>query len=145
MQLWLSETVQKSVGDFVKWRSTDGDACCSSCQKKGKIMTRSVVKSCPKTLLVHLTRLSVTSNFLVRKDNSHISINDIIEVEKTKYSLAGMIMHHGPSEGNGHYTNKIKVDKEGSGAIWYTFDDDRVIASPFMSASKSTVQNCYAI
>lgn len=107
-----------------KWKS-------KKLNKEVKAYKRLLVKKYAKYLIIHLKRFSYT-NFS-SKNSKNIKFDELIELNKNKYELRGLIKHMGTTSG-GHYISCVKKSK-----TWYLCNDSSVSKVDI----NNYLDNCY--
>ena len=126
ISLNVTSSIQDSFENFQEISLMDGKVQCSFCKTKEEFKKNYQINKLSNNLILHIRRFilnnkpskNIQAEYI--KDNSHINIPDILEIDNNKYDLRGFIVHLGRI-GGGHYkfVGKNLVNK------WNIYDDSR--------------------
>jgi ubiquitin C-terminal hydrolase len=116
----------EQTGDITERPCPTCAATCAKCSSK--------MIHCPDILFVMVMRFSGQ-----RKNNKDVPLQtELLLKNNTKYSLVGVIHHHGLSSSSGHYTAQICCSN-----VWLSCDDSRVVPSSLQQRSSTAYILCY--
>lgn len=99
-------------------------------KQKEDVIKETCIKKFPKILCLHLKRF--TNN--LKKIRFNVNFDLILNINKNKYELFGLVMHSGTFDG-GHYYVIIKNENE----KWYNFNDTNVNNCNINNINKSQI------
>ncbi|KGN61042.1 ubiquitin carboxyl-terminal hydrolase 23 [Cucumis sativus] len=128
-----ADSIYKAFKNFTTPELLDGGERqyqCQQCKQKVKALKQFTVHKAPYVLTIHLKRFQ--SYNLEEKIHKKIHFGPTLDLAPfvsgsyadgdLKYTLYGVLVHHGGSTRSGHYYCYVRT----SSAMWYALDDNRV-------------------
>ncbi|CAK9315073.1 unnamed protein product [Citrullus colocynthis] len=128
-----ADSIYKAFKNFTTPELLDGGERqyqCQRCKQKVKALKQFTVHKAPYVLTIHLKRFQ--SYNLEEKIHKKIQFGPTLDLSPfvsgsyadgdLKYTLYGVLVHHGGSTRSGHYYCYVRT----SSAMWYALDDNRV-------------------
>ncbi|XP_038889715.1 ubiquitin carboxyl-terminal hydrolase 23 isoform X2 [Benincasa hispida] len=128
-----ADSIYKAFKNFTTPELLDGGERqyqCQRCKQKVKALKQFTVHKAPYVLTIHLKRFQ--SYNLEEKIHKKIHFGPTLDLTPfvsgsyadgaLKYTLYGVLVHHGGSTRSGHYYCYVRT----SSAMWYALDDNRV-------------------
>lgn len=119
-----NSSINDCLYNFIKNEKLN-DAICEKCKNKTLIKKTTIWKF-PNILIIQLNRFIYINNYITRKINYNVLLQDTINIKSNNYvhnyKLNSYIEHFGGNSANiGHYTANIFYNNE-----WYNTNDDVV-------------------
>ncbi|XP_022158147.1 ubiquitin carboxyl-terminal hydrolase 23 isoform X2 [Momordica charantia] len=128
-----ADSIYKAFKNFTTPELLDGGERqyqCQRCKQKVKALKQFTVHKAPYVLTIHLKRFQ--SYNLEEKIHKKIQFGPTLDLKPfvsgsyadgdLKYTLYGVLVHHGGSTRSGHYYCYVRT----SSGMWYALDDNRV-------------------
>ena len=125
------------------------DVRCQKCRTLENAIQRAKISLAPDTLCLQLQRFRRQNN-VIKKNQTEVTFPlvglDLTKwslEKKEKYSLVGVVCHHGEDVEAGHYTAFVYSEDRKS---WYSSNDKNVLPVRVTEVtSKSTLSSCYML
>ncbi|KAJ0090143.1 hypothetical protein Patl1_14670 [Pistacia atlantica] len=133
LEIHKADSVHKALTNFTAAELLDGGEKqyqCQRCKQKVRALKQLTVHKAPYVLTVHLKRFR--SHDPGQKIDKKVQFGPTLDMKPfvsgsyegdLKYTLYGVLIHHGWSTHSGHYYCFIRT----SSGMWYSLDDNRVV------------------
>ncbi|KAK4783573.1 hypothetical protein SAY86_007947 [Trapa natans] len=140
LEIAKADSLQKAIRHFTAPEQLDGGERqyqCQNCKQKVRALKQLTIHKAPYVLTVHLKRFHFHD--LGQKINKNVNFDTTLDLKPfvsgphdgdLKYSLYGVLVHHGWSTHSGHYYCYVRTSTN----MWYSLDDNQV-----RQVSESTV------
>ncbi|KAK4797526.1 hypothetical protein SAY86_029852 [Trapa natans] len=140
LEIAKADSLQKAIRHFTAPEQLDGGERqyqCQNCKQKVQALKQLTIHEAPYVLTVHLKRFHFHD--LGQKINKNVNFDTTLDLKPfvsgphdgdLKYSLYGVLVHHGWSTHSGHYYCYVRTSTN----MWYSLDDNQV-----RQVSESTV------
>ncbi|OWM72809.1 hypothetical protein CDL15_Pgr021115 [Punica granatum] len=140
LEIAKAESLPKAIRHFTAPEQLDGGERqyqCQKCKQKVRALKQLTIHKAPYVLTIHLKRFH--SHDPGQKINKNVSFDTTLDFKPfvsgpyegdLKYSLYGVLVHHGWSTHSGHYYCYVRTSTN----MWYSLDDNQV-----RQVSESTV------
>lgn len=132
LEIAKADTLMKALGHFTAAEHLDGGAKqyqCQKCREKVRALKQLTIHKAPYVLTIHLKRFH--SHDPGQKINKSVRFDTTLDFKPfvsgpydgdLKYSLYGVLVHHGWSTHSGHYYCYVRTSTN----MWYSLDDNQV-------------------
>ncbi|KAK2646741.1 hypothetical protein Ddye_021936 [Dipteronia dyeriana] len=133
LEIIKAESVYKALTNFTAAEMLDGGEKqyqCQRCKQKVRALKQLTVHKAPYVLTVHLKRFRAHDPG--QKIDKKVQFGATLDMKPfvsgsyegdLKYTLYGVLVHHGWSTHSGHYYCFVRT----SSGMWYSLDDNRVV------------------
>ncbi|KAF8033764.1 hypothetical protein BT93_C0123 [Corymbia citriodora subsp. variegata] len=146
LEIAKADSVMKALKHFTAPEQLDGGERqyqCQRCKQKVRALKQLTVHKAPYVLTIHLKRFQDLS----QKINKSVCFDTALDLKPfvsgayegdLKYTLYGVLVHHGWSTHSGHYYCYVRTSTN----MWYSLDDNQVHQ---VSESKVLQQKAYML
>ncbi|XP_030510661.1 ubiquitin carboxyl-terminal hydrolase 23 isoform X1 [Cannabis sativa] len=133
LEIVKADSLHKALVNFTAAEHLDGGERqyqCQQCKQKVRALKRLTVHKPPNVLTIHLKRFRAHDPG--QKIDKKVSFGPTLDLKSfvsgsyegdLKYTLYGVLVHHGWSTHSGHYYSYVRT----SSGMWYSLDDSRVV------------------
>lgn len=133
LEIAKADSVLKALNNFTAAELLDGgekEYHCQRCKQKVRALKQLTVYKAPYVLTIHLKRFRAHDPG--QKNDKKVQFGSTLDMKPfvsgsyegdLKYTLYGVLVHHGWSTHSGHYYCFVRT----SSGMWYSLDDNRVV------------------
>lgn len=133
LEIAKADSVLKALNNFTAAELLDGGEKqyhCQRCKQKVRALKQLTVYKAPYVLTIHLKRFRAHDPG--QKNDKKVQFGSTLDMKPfvsgsyegdLKYTLYGVLVHHGWSTHSGHYYCFVRT----SSGMWYSLDDNRVV------------------